>query len=205
MSHFIHSFIFCSTFALSTLATKAYSSDHISASAWRETKETAYPTLCDKHQIELFSCPDKSRHTIALCMTRKDELISFVYRQHRIKKSIQLNSIQRAMDSPSNGPSTILQAETGKGLLRFYLDENSSDSDENYPGVVTLNGKVAFACIHDQRTYRTPTYIIKSKQGEDDMVNLWHIKFNAFFEKEQKDNPELHEDKMYDLWGSWPE
>jgi len=109
------------------------------------------------------------------------------------------------MDSPSGGPSTILQAETGKGLFRFYLDENSSDSNSNYPGVVTLNGKVAFACIQDHRTYRTPTYIIKSKQGEDELVNLWYIKFNAFFEKEQKDNPELYEDKMDDLWRSWPE
>ncbi|WP_162286916.1 hypothetical protein [Pantoea stewartii] len=179
-----------------------YASDNIDAKAWRQTPETSYPTICEKKQIEIFSCPGKLKKTLAICMDSENKKMTFAHQEYMNKISLQLNKIQQIIDAPSGGSSTILQAETKKGLFRFYLDENSSDSD--YTNAFTINGSVVFECIHNRGAYRTPTYIIKLNQGESEMVNLWHLKSEPFYKEEQKNNTQSYDDKIYDLWESWP-
>lgn len=193
--------IYCFLIVNSTIV-NAYASDNIDAKAWRQTSETSYPTICEKNQIEIFSCPDKFKRTIAICMDSENKKMSFAHQENMNKTFLRLNKIQQIIDAPSGGSSTVLQAETKKGLFRFYLDENSSDSD--YINAFTINGNIVSECIHNRGAYRTPTYIIKSDKGEGEIVNIWHLKTESFYKEEQNNNTQSYDNKIHDLWESWP-
>lgn len=179
---------------------KVYASDNIDVKAWVQTPETSYPTICNKEQIEIFSCPSKSKETIAICMNSANKKMFFAYQENLNIKNLKLDKIKQIVNIPKSGASTILQAETKKGLFRLYFDENINDN----PSAVTMNGKVSFECVHNQEAYRTPTNIVKSAQGKDEIVNIWQLKLAPLLKEQQKNNSIIYNEKIGDLWDSWP-
>lgn len=93
------------------------------------TANAAEPNSCAPEQVELFSCPLKSKTTIALCLNKEKlttELVRVDPQGTRIATSI--SDLKQFYSMPNNhGYETILEGKASKGKISLFIETNPSD------------------------------------------------------------------------------